>query len=113
MWAEIGRDRIEDYVLSLSAYCKELIRTYFGEAVVIYSPDAQALSSGITTFNPFADRTDLALLNRLRDRLRDEYGFIVRSTDFTITIDGPEEHALRISTHREVPFATAPWRQVN
>ena len=99
MWAEIGRERIEDYVLSLSADCKELIRDYFGESVVIYSPDARALSSGITTFNPFADRTDLELLNQFRDRLREEYGFIVRTTDFKITLDGPEEHALRISTH--------------
>ncbi len=99
MWAEIGCERIEDYVLSLSADCKELMRDYFGESVVIYSPDARALSSGITTFNPFADRTDLELLNQFRDRLREEYGFIVRTTDFKITLDGPEEHALRISTH--------------
>lgn len=99
MWAEIGRDRIEAYVLSLSAYCKELIRDLFGSSVVIYSPDIYALSSGISSFNPFADRTDLALLNLFRDRLREESGYIVRTTNFNIGLDGPEEHALRISTH--------------
>ena len=99
MWAEIGRDRIEDYVLSLSAYCKELLRDAFGGSLAMYSPDVPELSSGITAVNPFADRSDLATLNLFRDRLRDEYGFIVRTTDFRVTLDGPEEHALRISTH--------------
>ena len=99
MWAEIGRDRIEDYVLSLSAYCKELLRDAFGGSLTMYSPDVPELSSGITAVNPFADRSDLATLNLFRDRLRDEYGFIVRTTDFRVTIEGPEEHALRISTH--------------
>jgi selenocysteine lyase/cysteine desulfurase len=100
MWNAIGRERIERYVLSLSAYCKVLIRDFFGDTVVIYSPDSFELSSGITAFNPFADQTDLALLNAFRDRLREEYGFIVRTTDFKVYMDDPEEvHALRISTH--------------
>ena len=99
MWAGIGRDRIEAYVLSLSDYCKTLIRDFFGPSAVIYSPDIPGLDSGITAFNPFADRTDLALLNEFRDRLRDEFGYIVRTTDFEITIGGAQEHALRISTH--------------
>jgi 7-keto-8-aminopelargonate synthetase-like enzyme len=58
-----------------------------------------SLSSGITSFNPFADRADLTTLNLFRDRLREEYGYIVRTTDFEITIGGGQEHALRISTH--------------
>ena len=99
LWAGIGRDRIEAYVLSLSSYCKALIRDFFGPSSVIYSPDIPSLSSGISSFNPFADRTDLALLNEFRDRLREEYGYIVRTTDFEITLGGGQEHALRISTH--------------
>jgi selenocysteine lyase/cysteine desulfurase len=99
IWAEIGRDRIEAYVLSLSTYCKQLIRDFFGQSVAIYAPDQPTLSSGITSFNPFADRTDLTRLSEFRGRLRDEFGYIVRTTDFNITIDGPDEHALRISTH--------------
>jgi selenocysteine lyase/cysteine desulfurase len=99
MWAEIGRDHIEAYVLSLSSYCKALIQDFFGQSVVIYSPGMPSLSSGITSFNPFADRADLTTLNLFRDRLREEYGYIVRTTDFEITIGGGQEHALRISTH--------------
>ena len=100
MWAEIGRDRIEAHVLSLSAYCKELIHRAFGASVVLYSPDVPELSSGITSFNPFPDLTDLTILNLFRDRLREEYSYIVRTTDFHVTIDAlEEEHALRISTH--------------
>jgi len=99
MWAEIGREQIEAYVLSLSAYCRQLIRETFGAAVVIYSPDEPALSSALTAFNPFPDRTDGAQLQQFRDRLREEYGFIVRTTDFHVTLGGPTEYALRISTH--------------
>ena len=99
-WAMIGRDRIEARVLGLSAYCKALIRDTFGHTATVYSPDLPELSSGITSFNPFTDRTDLATLNRFRDRLRDEYGFIIRTTDFKVRLSDPvEEHALRISTH--------------
>jgi selenocysteine lyase/cysteine desulfurase len=100
MWGRIGRDRIENHVLSLSAYCKQLIREAFGNTVTIYSPDVPELSSGISSFNPFADRTDLTTLNAFRDRLREEYGFIIRTTDFHIFLnDQDKEHALRISTH--------------
>ena len=100
LWAAIGRERIEAYVLSLSAYCKQLMRDYFGDAAVIYSPDIPTLSSGISSFNPFADQTDLTTLNTFRDRLREEYGYVVRTTDFKIHLDDPDEvHALRISTH--------------
>ena len=99
IWTEIGRDRIEAHVLSLSSYCKALLRDFFGLSVVLYSPDIPALSSGISSFNPFTDRSDLPLLNTFRDRLREEYGYIVRTTDFELTLGGTVEHALRISTH--------------
>ncbi len=100
MWERIGRDRIEDHVLTLSHYCKQLIRESFSNNVTLYSPDIPELSSGITSFNPFADRTDLTNLNLFRDRLRDEYSYIIRTTDFHIHLDDTEkEHALRISTH--------------
>jgi selenocysteine lyase/cysteine desulfurase len=100
LWAAIGRDRIEQRVLDLSAYCKQLIRDAFGADVTLYSPDIRELSSGITSFNPFTDRTDLTTLNLFRDRLRDDYGFIVRTTDFKVHLsDENEEHAVRVSTH--------------
>ena len=100
MWDAIGRHRIERYVLSLSRLCKRLIRRKFGPSVVIYSPDEPELTSGLTAFNPFADRTDPAILKTFRDRLREEYGYITRTTDFHISLqDQDQEHALRISTH--------------
>lgn len=99
LWAAIGRDRIEQRVLDLSAYCKQLIRDAFGADVTLYSPDTRELSSGITAFNPFANPSDGAILTTFRDRLREEYGFIVRTTDFHVALGGPTEYALRISTH--------------
>ena len=100
LWQRIGRERIEDRILELSSYCKEKIRESFGSDVVMYSPDAPELSSGLTSFNPFADRTDLPTLTIFRDRLREEYGYIIRTTDFHVALnDNVKEHALRISTH--------------
>jgi len=100
MWETIGRDRIEEYVLSLSSHCKQRIKETFGDDTVIYSPDIPELSSGLTSFNPFDDQTDLVKLNEFRDRLREEYGFIIRTTDFKIkNNDEYDTHALRISTH--------------
>lgn len=96
--AAIGRDRIEAHDKALSTYAKELIMDAFPDAV-LYSPNLPELTSGISSFNPFADQSDLTTLNLFRDRLRDEYGFIVRSTDFEITQGAGEVHALRISTH--------------
>ena len=100
MWDDIGRWRIEEYVLGLSHLCKQRLLKTFGGEGVLYAPDVYALSSGLTTFNPFQDQTDLATLNNFRDRLREEYGFIIRTTDFKVGKDDPADvHALRISTH--------------
>lgn len=99
MWDEIGRDVIETRVLSLSKRCKEGLKAAFPNAA-IYSPDIDELASGITTFNPFDDVTDLETLNEFRDQLREQAGFIIRTTDFKIEkADSLDTHALRISTH--------------
>ena len=66
---------------------------------MLYSPNVPELTSGISSFNPFPDQSDLDTLNLFRDRLREEYGYIVRTTDFEITQGSGEVHALRISTH--------------
>lgn len=101
MWDSIGRDKIQEHVLDLSALCKDLLTDNtafpFGK---LYAPNIRELSSGITSFNPFYDKTDLTTLNLFRDRLREETGYIIRSTDFKVHIDDAlETHALRISTH--------------
>lgn len=100
MWDEIGRDRIEQYVLSLSSRCKQRLAQVFGGTGTFFAPDIPEFSSGLTSFNPFDDVHDLTKLNEFRDRLREEYGYIVRTTDFKIYNSDPEDtHALRISTH--------------
>jgi selenocysteine lyase/cysteine desulfurase len=98
LWDRIGRGRIEAYVKGLGSYAKELIRDRLPDAVM-YSPDLPELSSGITACNPFADQTDLPTLNLFRDRLREEYGYIIRTTDFEVAQGQGDVHALRISTH--------------
>lgn len=99
LWDEIGRDKIEDRVLYLSQLCKTLLQAAFPTAQ-LYAPNVAELSSGLTTFNPFSDQTDLVILTELRDRLREETGFIIRTTDFKLfSNDATDVHALRISTH--------------
>ncbi|AGA90785.1 selenocysteine lyase [Thioflavicoccus mobilis 8321] len=103
-WDEIGRQRIEDYVLDLSAYTKECIRDRFGSQARFYCPDVRELSSGLTTFNPFDDPTDSAQALEFRERLREKYGYVIRYTNFNETVDdflngAPYTYAHRISTH--------------
>lgn len=99
MWDEIGRARIEQRVLSLSALCKSELARHFPNSAV-FSPDVEGLTSGLTSFNPFNDVTDGELLGEFRDRLKDEYGFIIRTTDFPLKAgDLTKTYALRISTH--------------
>ena len=99
MWQYIGRGLIETRVLELSSLCKQLIQEAFGSTGTLFSPDIPELSSGLTAFNPFSDLSDNVILKEFRDRLREEYGYIIRTTDFHITQAGPEVHTLRISTH--------------
>lgn len=99
LWAEIGRDRIEDRVKGLSTLTKSLIQNTFPWALV-YSPDHPDMTSGITSFNPFSDQNDLTVVKEFRDRLREEYGYIVRYTNFHVGLkDTQNTYALRISTH--------------
>jgi selenocysteine lyase/cysteine desulfurase len=99
LWDQIGRDRIEERVKGLSSLTKSLIFDAFPRAVG-YSPDYSDMTSGITTFNPFADQSDLAVVKEFRDRLREEYGYIIRYTNFHEGLNDPRyTYALRISTH--------------
>ncbi|PKF61860.1 aminotransferase [Psychromonas sp. psych-6C06] len=99
LWDDIGREKIEARVLQLSQLCKTLLVEAFPDAQ-LYAPNIASLSSGLTTFNPFEDQHDLAQLTAFRDRLREETGFIVRTTDFKLlSSDAEDVHALRISTH--------------
>lgn len=99
MWDEIGRDKIEARVLALSQYCKEQLKLAFPDAP-IYSPNVDGLTSGLTTFNPLSDVTDSSSLTEFRDTLREQTGYIIRTTSFKINqSDSTDTQALRISTH--------------
>ncbi|WP_019614797.1 aminotransferase class V-fold PLP-dependent enzyme [Psychromonas ossibalaenae] len=99
MWDMLGRDLIEKRVLELSRLCKERLLDTFPSAS-FYSPNTPELSSGLTTFNPLFDQQDIEQLTIFRDRLREEYGYIIRTTDFKVKVtDQSDSHALRISTH--------------
>jgi selenocysteine lyase/cysteine desulfurase len=100
LWGEIGRDHIEARVLDLSAYCKELLEVAFNGQATLFSPDAPELSSGLTAFNPFPDLLDGTTLATFRNRLREEYGYIIRTTNFHVGVnDKASTQALRVSTH--------------
>ncbi|BDM63566.1 hypothetical protein NFHSH190041_10180 [Shewanella sp. NFH-SH190041] len=99
MWDAIGRDRIEARILDLSALCKDELAKRLPHAS-FYAPNIRSLSCGLSTVNPFDDKHDIELLTLFRDRLREEYGFIVRTTSFYLTdTDWDKTHAIRISTH--------------
>ncbi|MDF2152637.1 aminotransferase class V-fold PLP-dependent enzyme [Vibrio sp. CAU 1672] len=99
MWDEIGRGCIEQRVLALGIQCKTLLAQALPRAS-IFSPNVTGLTSGLTTFNPFSDVANGEILTEFRDRLREEYGYIIRTTSFKLNKeDGFDTHALRISTH--------------
>ncbi|GEA62084.1 aminotransferase class V-fold PLP-dependent enzyme [Vibrio comitans] len=100
LWDRIGRQRIEDRVLDLSELCKRKLANKLPDGI-FFCPPGRDLSSGLTTFNPFAD--DLyngERLTEFRDRLREDYGYIIRTTNFPLHLgDTTDTYALRISTH--------------
>lgn len=97
MWDRIGRDKIEERVFELSYLFKSLLTQALPHAYQ-FSPNDDFIS-GISTFNPF-ELTDGDRLVEFRDRLRNEYGYIIRTTDFKLyKEDTVDSHALRISTH--------------
>lgn len=100
LWEEIGRDRIEAYVCSLSSYLKKKLRQAFGDSALLFSPDIPELTTGLTSFNPFKDISDGKKIEDFVDRLKKEHGYVIRFTEFHLHKDDPEpSFALRISTH--------------
>ncbi|WP_261816930.1 aminotransferase class V-fold PLP-dependent enzyme [Vibrio gallicus] len=99
MWDSIGRARIQERVLDLSSLCKEQLARKIPQGTLFTSPRRE-LSSGLTTFNPFSNWSDEDRLNEFRDRLREDYGYIIRTTEFLMHKDSTEKtYVLRISTH--------------
>jgi selenocysteine lyase/cysteine desulfurase len=104
LWDFINRQKIEDRVLDLSAYTKQLITETFGDKAVFFCPSARELSSGLTSWNPFDDVNSRDLVFEFRERLREEYGYVIRYSNFYATLEemeagGPQTYVNRISTH--------------
>ncbi len=100
MWEEIGRDKIEEYVCSLSSYLKKSLGQKYGGAGTFFAPDIPEFSTGLTSFNPFANIQDGNKIKTLVARLENETGYQVRYTDFHLHAGDTEPtYALRISTH--------------
>lgn len=100
MWEEIGRDRIQSYVCSLSSYLKKTLANKFAGAGTFFSPDLPEFTTGLTSFNPFQDITDGNLITTLVNRLQEEAGYQIRYTNFHLHLgDTLETYSLRISTH--------------
>lgn len=102
IWDRIGRDRIQDRVLGLSAYAKELIAERWG-ARALYSPkDDPRLTCALTSFAPFADPADVHDAEKtaaLVTRLKDEHGIVIRTSEFPVVGSARPHQAVRVSTH--------------
>lgn len=103
-WEEIGRQKIETYVLGLSAYLKEKIAERWG-VDRLYSPkDDPKLVSALTSFNPFFNSNDV--LDRTKSgtfvaRLLSDYpqGFVIRNVNVPVIGSATDHFPVRISTH--------------
>ncbi len=84
--------------MTLSSYLKERIKEEWGEES-LFSPTDTTLSSGLTSFNPFADHHDFEKIKVYR-KLRDEYNIIIRTVGFKDRLADPKTTAaMRVSTH--------------
>lgn len=102
VWDRIGRQRIEDRVLALSAYLKQLIVERWG-VKSLYSPmDDPRLVCALTSFSPFRDPRDVHDAEKTTAfvaRLKDEYGIVIRTSNFPVIGSSKSHQAVRVSTH--------------
>ncbi|MEV6106157.1 aminotransferase class V-fold PLP-dependent enzyme [Streptomyces sp. NPDC051940] len=102
VWDRIGRERIQSHVLGLSGYLKELIAERWG-VNSLYSPkDDPRLVCALTSFAPFRDPGDVydaAKTTAFVARLKDEYGIVIRTSDFPVIGSSRNHQTVRVSTH--------------
>jgi isopenicillin-N epimerase len=102
VWDRIGRQRIEDHVVGLSSYLKELVVERWG-IESLYSPkDDPRLICALTSFNPFRNRTDVLDTEKSAEfvtRMRDEYRITIRNVDFPVIGSAQAHRPVRVSTH--------------
>lgn len=109
-WDQIGRAAIEAHDLGLSLYLKQRIAAVWG-AANLYSPMGDPeLASALTSFSPFhtasvvltpgaAATAESTQSSTFVERLRTEYGIVVRNTSVPMIGSTATHHPLRISTH--------------
>jgi selenocysteine lyase/cysteine desulfurase len=77
LWDLIGRDRIQNYILSLADYARAGLIRKFGEQCLMQPTKDQELKSGIIAFNPFPHkrRRDFTLSQHFQDHIFADYGY--------------------------------------
>ena len=99
-WDSIGRERIEDYLTGgngLSTELKRRVVQTWGRQGLMNS-DHPDLISGITTLNPFANKSDSTKMATLVSRLASDYNITTVLRNFP-TPSGGTLTSCRVSTH--------------
>lgn len=112
MWDELGRKRVETYILTLAAYTKARITEIWRSSEALYCPnDHEELNSALTCFDPFfglptgaAAISSSTISGQLVTRLSSEDNIIIRNTTVpTPTAPGAtttvSRYPMRLSTH--------------
>ena len=112
MWDELGRKRVETYILTLAAYTKARVVEMWGGTGALYCPnDYEELNSALTCFDPFfgmptgvAAINSAAISGQLVTRMSSEDNIVIRNTTVpTPTAPGAtttvNRFPMRLSTH--------------
>jgi isopenicillin-N epimerase len=102
IWDRIGRDKIATYTVGMAQHLKEKIAAKWG-VDSLYSPkDDPRLVCALTAFNPFRNPEhikDKAKSDAFVKRMLDEYGFVIRNSNFPVAGQKDEHYGVRVSTH--------------
>jgi selenocysteine lyase/cysteine desulfurase len=102
IWDRIGRDKIAAYTVGMAQHLKEKIAAKWGDDA-LYSPkDDPRLACALTAFNPFRNPEhikDKAKSDAFVKRMLDEYGFVIRNSNFPVAGHQAEHYGVRVSTH--------------
>ena len=99
-WDSIGRQKIDDYLTGPQGLGTELRRrvvAQWGRAGLMNS-DHPDLISGITTINPFANKSDTTKMSALVSRMASEYNITTALRNFPVPTGGTLT-SVRVSTH--------------
>ena len=80
LWDQVGRARIQGYILALAGFARERLATAFGEQCLLQPTWDPELLSGIVAFNPFpepAQRRDFKLAEAFQARVHQDCGYHV------------------------------------